>query len=99
MTRYLASLIYNSGQHSRSFVRKIPDAYAFYRDKNDAEHPNGGEAKNVRQQYGDRVPIKALCCWDVVASVGLPDLTPGADVAVKFDGRYSIYDYKVNRTL
>lgn len=75
--RCLAGLIYNSGLPRRKFVRMIPEAYEVYRDRGRETAPKGPAAVSFRNSYGDRVPIKALCCWDTVAALGLPDLLPG----------------------
>jgi uncharacterized protein (DUF2235 family) len=97
--RCLAGLIYNSGLPHRKFIRKIPEAYELYRDRNLSKKPSGADAISFRNYYGDRVPIKALCCWDTVASVGLPDLIPGITLDAKFNERYSFYDSRINRTI
>jgi uncharacterized protein (DUF2235 family) len=97
--RCLAGLIYNSGLPRRQFIRKIPEAYELYRDKSSAKRPSGDEATSFRNKYGDRVPIKALCCWDTVASVGLPDLVPGVSLDDKFNERYDFFDCKLNRSI
>ena len=94
--RCLAGLIYKSGLPHRQFIRKIPAAYELYRNKSLDKKPNGTDAIRFRNDYGDRVPIKALCCWDTVASVGLPDLIPGIPLDAKFNKRYSFYDSKIN---
>lgn len=97
--RCLAGLIYNSGLPSRKYIRKIPEAYELYRDRADSKKPSGTDAVSFRKSYGERVPIKALCCWDTVASVGLPNLIPGLNLDANFNRRYGFYDYKVNPTI
>lgn len=97
--RCLAGLIYNSGLPRCKFVRKIPEAYEIYRDRSANTAPKGLTAVNFRNAYGDRVPIKALCCWDTVASMGLPDLLPGIQLDAKFNERYAFHDTKINHTI
>lgn len=97
--RCLAGLIYNSGLPHRKFIRKIPGAYELYRDRSPSKKPSGADAVSFRNYYGDRVPIKALCCWDTVASVGLPDLIPGVTLDAKFNERYSFYNSTINPTI
>ena len=63
-----ADLIYDSGLPSCKLVRKIPEAYELYRDRSLDTAPKGPAAVHFRNTYGDRMPIKALCCWDTVAS-------------------------------
>lgn len=97
--RSLAGLIYNSGLPSRENVKKIPDAYELYRDRNPDTEPDGEEANTFRERYGDRVPIKALCCWDTVAELGVPDLWPGINLDKEFNERYNFHDHKLNETI
>jgi len=96
--RCLAGLIYNSGLCRRRHVRMIPSAYELYRDRALSKRPGGADAVSFRSYYGDRVPIKALCCWDTVASLGLPDI-PFVGFDEKFNERYSFYDNRINRTI
>ncbi|MEA5535367.1 DUF2235 domain-containing protein [Crocosphaera sp. XPORK-15E] len=98
--RCLAGLIYNSGLPHREFLRKIPKAYELYREKQNPDNsPDGKNAVDFRSQYGQRVPIKALCCWDTVASLGIPDLIHGLKLDEKFNERYRFFDDKVNPTI
>jgi uncharacterized protein (DUF2235 family) len=98
--RSLAGLIYNSGLPSREHVKKIPAAYELYRDRdNPAKDPDGPDAVSFRRRHGERVPIKALCCWDTVAALGLPDLFPGLHLDATFNHRYAFHDHKVNKTI
>jgi uncharacterized protein (DUF2235 family) len=97
--RCLAGLIYNSGLPRCRFVRKIPEAYEIYRDRGRQTAPKGPAAVSFRNTYGDRVPIKALCCWDTVASMGLPDLLPGVKLDAEFNKRYAFHDTKINHTI
>jgi uncharacterized protein (DUF2235 family) len=100
LVRCLAGLIYNCGLLHREFVRKIPKAYELYREKQNPDNaPNGKNAVDFRNQYGRQVPIKALCCWDTVASLGLPDLIPGLTLNERFNERYRFFDSTVNRTI
>jgi uncharacterized protein (DUF2235 family) len=97
--RCLAGLIYNSGLPRCKYVRKIPEAYEIYRDRGRETAPRGPAAVSFRNSYGDRVPIKALCCWDTVASMGLPDLLPGVKLDAEFNKRYAFHDSKINHTI
>ncbi len=45
------------------------------------------------------MPIKALCCWDIVASMGLPDLLPSIKLAAKFYERYAFHNTTINRSI
>jgi uncharacterized protein (DUF2235 family) len=97
IVRCLAGLIYNSGLPNRRYIRRIPEAYEIYRDKiSDSKHPDGAISTKFRKSYGERIPIKALCCWDTVASVGIPNLIPGIELDKKFNERYGFHDIKIN---
>lgn len=98
--RCLAGLIYNSGLPHREFVRKIPAAYEIYREKQDPKNaPDGKNAIAFREQYGQQVPIKALCCWDTVASLGIPDIIHSLKLDEKFNERYRFFDDKINPSI
>lgn len=100
MVRCLAGLIYNSGLLHREFVRKIPEAYELYREKQNPDNaPNGKNAIAFRNKYGEQVPIKALCCWDTVASLGIPNFIHLLKLDEKFNERYRFFDDKVNPTI
>lgn len=98
--RCLAGLIYNSGLLNRKFICKVPKAYELYREKQNPDNaPNGANAIAFREKYGQQVPIKALCCWDTVASLGIPDLIHSLKLDGKFNPRYRFFDDKVNPTI
>lgn len=98
--RSLAGLIYNSGLPRREYVRMIPMAYELYRDRDhDEKDPDGAEAKAFRASYGERVPIKALCCWDTVAELGIPDLFRRVHLDAALNHRYAFHDHKLNKTI
>lgn len=98
--RCLAGLIYNSGLLHRKFIRKVPKAYELYREKQNPDNaPNGKNSIDFRNQYGQQVPIKALCCWDTVASLGIPDFIHSVKLDEKFNERYRFYDSTVNPTI
>jgi uncharacterized protein (DUF2235 family) len=72
--RSLVGFINRSGLLSRPHIRKLPEAYKLYRNRNiESDNPIAVE---FRQKYGDRIPIKVLGCWDTVGSLGIPDLIP-----------------------
>ena len=98
--RCLAGLIYNSGLLHRKFIRKIPEAYELYREKQNPENaPQGQNAIKFRNKWGNEVPIKVLGCWDTVASLGIPNLIPGLDLDQRFNERYRFYDSTINKTI
>lgn len=105
--RSLAGLIYNSGLLKRENIRKIPKAYKIYRDRRDEnKKPTGEDAKAFRQEcaHGNQennyhVPIKALCCWDTVASLGIPDLIPCLNWDKRINEKYSFHNNKINPTI
>ena len=95
--RCLAGLIYNSGLLDGKFIHHVPQAYELYREKENPDNePNGKNAVYFRNKYGQQVPIKAICCWDTVGSLGIPDIIPGLKWDEAFNKRYRFYDTKVN---
>jgi uncharacterized protein (DUF2235 family) len=92
--RSLAGLIYCSGLLSRINIRHLRQAYALYRS--DEIKPSSTEAITFRQQYGDRVPIALLGCWDTVGSLGVPDLLPGLPLNQWINRKYSFHDQELS---
>jgi uncharacterized protein (DUF2235 family) len=92
--RSLSGLIYNSGLLDREHVRRIGEAYELYRDRADVARPSGEASREFRQRYGDRVDITALCCWDTVGSLGVPDLFPV--ISDLINERYRFFDTTLN---
>lgn len=98
--RCLAGLIYNSGLLHREFIRKIPAAYELYREKQNPDNaPKGINAVKFRAQYGREIPVKALCCWDTVASLGIPDFIHFLKLDEIFNERYRFFDNTVNPSI
>ena len=105
--RCLAGLIYNCGLLQRKFSCEIPEAYKIYRDRlNEDKRPKGETATKFRAKYahgvkqnGFHVPIKALCCWDTVASLGIPNLIPLLKLDEKFNEKYGFHDATINPTI
>lgn len=67
--RSLAGMISNVGLVRRSHLPQVNNAYELYRKKTPTD---GEEARQFREQYGETAPIKLLCCFDTVGSLGLP---------------------------
>jgi uncharacterized protein (DUF2235 family) len=110
IVRSLAGLIYNSGLLRRECIRHIPPAYELYRNRLEDAKPNSPQAIQFRKDFGvhscppggdpavdwGRVPIKALCCWDTVRSLGLPNLRSLMGLDRAFQKRYAFYDHRIN---
>jgi len=97
--RSLAGLIYNSSLLNRNFIKKVPEAYALYRDKTEATQPSSDKAIQFRHNNGKRVPIKALCCWDTVASLGLPRPILKIPFFARLDEKYRFHNNTINQMI
>ena len=109
--RSLSGLIYNSGLLQRNHLRKVYDAYELYRNRSNQAAPNNRQALQFRQNYciqycppqgieeidQGRIPIKALCCWDTVCSLGLPNIVSFLDIDERTRKRYSFFNHHINR--
>jgi len=100
--RSLAGLIYCSGLLSRKNIRKTPEAYQLYRDRN--IKPEDSEAFAFRQLYGkepyrQKVPITLLGCWDTVGSLGIPDRIPFLPINNWLNEKYRFYDTTLNQCI
>jgi uncharacterized protein (DUF2235 family) len=65
-------LIRNSGLLRREYLYKLPDAYALYRRRDSASHPNAVESELFRRSYSNQPRAKFLGVWDTVGALGLP---------------------------
>lgn len=92
--RSLAGLIYNSGLLRREFIRKTPEAYELYRNREGHASPSGEAALAFREQYGERIDIAVLGCWDTVGSLGIPEIFPL--ISDLINQRYRFYDTTLN---
>ncbi len=97
--RSLAGLIYCSGLLKRQYIRKIPEAYDLYRNRDEDTRPSGEKSVKFRQQYGENVPIEVLGCWDTVGSLGIPDLIPYIPIDKWIDQKYQFFDTTLNRSI
>jgi len=97
--RCLAGFIYCSGLLKRQYIRKTSEAYKLYRDRDDSTKPSGKIATDFRENYGDHVSIRALCCWDTVGSLGVPDLVPFLPFDDWNNQKYEFFDTQVNRLI
>jgi Uncharacterized alpha/beta hydrolase domain (DUF2235) len=65
-------LIRNSGLLKREFSHKLEDAYALYRRRDDASHPDAVESELFRRSYSWEPRAKFIGVWDTVGALGLP---------------------------
>jgi uncharacterized protein (DUF2235 family) len=65
-------LIRNSGLLKPEFAHKLPDAYALYRRRDDASHPDKVESELFRRSYSHEPRAKFIGVWDTVGALGLP---------------------------
>jgi uncharacterized protein (DUF2235 family) len=65
-------LIRNSGLLKPEFAHKVPDAYALYRRRDDASHPDAVESELFRRTYSREPRAKFIGVWDTVGALGLP---------------------------
>jgi len=70
--RSLFGLIRNSGLLKREFSNKLADAYALYRRRDDASHPDAVESELFRKTYSNEPRAKFMGVWDTVGALGLP---------------------------
>jgi uncharacterized protein (DUF2235 family) len=73
--RSLAGLIRNSGILRRENVGLIKEAYALYRNREEA--PNSNKSKRFRETYSHETGIHFIGVWDTVGSLGIPVAGPG----------------------
>jgi uncharacterized protein (DUF2235 family) len=92
--RSLVGFIYCSGLLNRANLYKIPEAYQLYRDRE--IRPSNPIAEAFRKEFGDRVPITVLGCWDTVGSLGIPDLVPLVPIDSLINKKYQFHDTELS---
>ena len=93
--RSLAGMIYCSGLLDRPHITKAFEAYDLYRNRD--IKPKDQEAVDYRQEYGDRVPITLLGCFDTVGSLGIPGLPAFKQIHQQLNKRYRFHDTTLNK--
>ncbi|WP_013323869.1 DUF2235 domain-containing protein [Gloeothece verrucosa] len=98
--RSLSGFIFNCGLIERRYIREIPKAYEFYRDRRDETRPSSDQAVKFRQQYGQnngaQIPITLLGCWDTVGSLGIPDVIPYFPLDNWINQKYLFHDTQLH---
>jgi uncharacterized protein (DUF2235 family) len=64
--------IRNSGLLKPEFAHKLPDAYALYRRRDNASHPDAVESELFRRSYSREPRAKFIGVWDTVGALGIP---------------------------
>jgi uncharacterized protein (DUF2235 family) len=109
--RSLGGLLYNAGLLRRDCLRKLSAAYELYRSRAKEAKPSHQFAADFRKKYcidycppngyeavdQGRVPVKALCCWDTVCALGIPNLVSFVNLDQHLRKRYEFFDHHVNR--
>lgn len=72
--RSLTGFIRNCGLLKREHAGKIQDAYALYRKRTKASHPDEAKALEFRRNFAvsDKTPVEFLGAWDTVGALGVP---------------------------
>ncbi len=94
--RCLAGLIYCSGLLQRQFIRKVPEAYRLYRNRDPKTKPNGLDSTRFRNDHGENVEIEVLGCWDTVGALGIPDLLPYFPLDNLLNKQYEFFNTTIN---
>lgn len=69
--RSVAGMMNVVGLVRRKKIQWVQEAYNLYRNRK-LEDPDPISCRTFRSNYGERVPIKLLMCFDTVGSLGLP---------------------------
>jgi len=96
--RSLIGMIRNSGLIKRNQIRHIPRAYELYRDRQlDAA---SYECIQFRTTYSqDSVEINALCCFDTVGALGVPDLMEFVGIDRLMTSKYEFHDTQLSKII
>lgn len=91
--RSLAGLIYRLGLPRKCDKQILKKAFELYRAELGPESP---EAVEFRRQYGERVSLKLVACFDTVGALGVSDRSPWPLSLLSKPERYKFHDVQLN---
>ncbi|MCL1467305.1 DUF2235 domain-containing protein [Argonema galeatum] len=95
--RSLAGMIHCSGLLDRPHITRASEAYELYRNRD--IKPKDKVAADYREDYGDRVPITLLGCFDTVGALGIPGLPAFQKLHEQLNKRYRFHDTTLNKSI
>ncbi len=95
--RSLTGMIYCSGLLDRPHITRASEAYELYRTRD--IKPKDQVAADYREQYGERVPITLLGCFDTVGALGIPGLPAFQKLHEHLNKRYRFHDTTLNKSI
>ncbi|MEH2316400.1 DUF2235 domain-containing protein [Nostoc sp.] len=95
--RSLAGMIYCSGLLDRPHVTKAHEAYDLYRNR--GIKPKDKTAVEYRKDYGERVPITLIGCFDTVGALGIPGIPAFSKLSEQLNKRYRFHDTTLNKCI
>ena len=90
--RSTVGLIRNCGLLTPKFADHLDEAYALYRRRDDASHPERAEATRFRQRFSSEPRVKFIGVWDTVGALGIP-----IDGLNWFNQRWQFHDVKLSK--
>jgi len=89
--RSLVGMINRAGILKRPYIRLIVQAYRLYKDRELS--PDSTIVEDFRKSEASQIArISALCCWDTVGSLGVPDLIPWLSIDNHLNERYRFHN-------
>lgn len=95
--RSLAGMIHCSGLLDRPNITRASEAYELYRNR--GIKPKDKIAADYREDYGDRIPITLLGCFDTVGALGIPLLPAFKKYEEQLKKRYKFHDTTLNKSI
>ncbi|MCL1471827.1 DUF2235 domain-containing protein [Argonema antarcticum] len=95
--RSLTGMIYCSGLLDRPHITRAAEAYELYRNRD--IKPKDKVAADYREDYGERVPITLLGCFDTVGALGIPGLPAFKKFHEQLNKRYRFHDTTLNKLI
>lgn len=97
--RSLAGLIRCSGLLSRQNIRKAPEAYEIYRDRDRKLTEKVNATKDINDGVRREAEITLLGCWDTVGQLGVPNQIPLLPVDEWLNQRYQFHDCELSNII
>ncbi len=97
--RSLAGLIRCSGLLSRQNIRRAPEAYEIYRDRDRKLAEKASATRDLNDGIRREVSITLLGCWDTVGQLGVPNQIPLLPIGEWLNQRYRFHDCELSKII
>lgn len=95
--RSVGGFVRNSGILRREYENQLDQAYALYRNRNNATHPRSVTAALFRRSYSHETRIRVIGVWDTVGTLGIP--ISGSPLVNLINRRFQFHDTQLSTSV